>query len=71
MKRRTVTTGPDTAPMEYWKRAKEKMDADGKRRLSIVLSVEAQEALKAIMEREGYFSMNETINQTLLRAKNA
>ena len=71
MKRRTVTTGPDTAPMEYWKRAKEKMDADGKRRLSIVLSVEAQEALTEIMEREGYFSMNETINQTLIRANNA
>ena len=71
MKRRTVTTGPDTAPMEYWKRAKEKMDKDGKRRLSIVLSVEAQEALTEIMEREGYFSMNEAINQTLLRAKNA
>ena len=71
MKRRTVTTGPESAPMEYWKRAKEKMDADGKRRLSIVLSVEAQEALTEIMEREGYFSMNETINQTLIRANNA
>lgn len=71
MKRRTVTTGPETAPMEYWKRAKEKMDADGKRRLTVVLSPEAMEALKAIQEREGYFSMNETINQTLLRAKNA
>lgn len=71
MKRRTVTSGPETAPMEYWKRAKEKMDADGKKRLSIVLSIDAQEALKAIQEREGYFSMNETINQTLIKAKNA
>ena len=71
MKKRTVTTGPEAAPMEYWKRAKEKMDKDGKRRLTVVLSPEAQEALKAIMEREEYFSMNEAINQTLLRAKNA
>lgn len=71
MKKRTVTTGPESAPMEYWKRAKEKMDADGKRRLTVVLSPEAQEALKAIMEREEYFSMNEAINQTLLRTKNA
>ena len=71
MKRRTVTSGPETAPMEYWKRAKEKMDADGKRRLTVVLSPEAVKALEAIQEREGYFSMKETINQTLLRANNA
>ena len=68
MKRRTVTSGPETAPMEYWKRAKEKMDKDGKRRLTIVLSPEAQEALKVIQERKGYFSMNETINQTLIKS---
>ena len=71
MKKRTVTSGPETAPMEYWRRAKEKMDADGKRRLTVVLSPEAMEALETIKKREGYFSMNETINQTLLRAKNA
>lgn len=71
MKKRTVTSGPETAPMEYWRRAKEKMDADGKRRLTVVLSPEAMEALETIKKREGYFSMNDTINQTLLRAKNA
>lgn len=67
MKKRTVTKDAKTAPMEYWRRAMEKAKKEGKKRTAVTLSAEALEALGIIIERENYFSMNEAINQVLIK----
>lgn len=67
MKKRTVTDSPETAPLEYQRRARKAMAEQGKKRTTVVLSPEAQEALKVIIERGNYFSMNEAINELILK----
>lgn len=66
-KKRTVTTSPETAPMEYLQRARKKMKENGMKRTTVTLTPEAQEALKIIIERGNYFSMNEAINSLILK----
>lgn len=67
-KKRTVTTSPETAPQEYLQRARKKMKMEGVKRTTVTLTPAAQEAIKTIIKRDGYFSMNEAINQIILKS---